>query len=66
MAKRLIDCECADPQCPCKSHIGNADYRCLRPAGITLRRIDMEDYSGARFCAECGEDALSSGLFVEA
>lgn len=59
---RPIECECADLGCP--HHKG---YECTARAGVgkgrRLRRVDMEDRTGTRFCLPCAEDAFASGLF---
>ncbi|MBM3791780.1 MAG: hypothetical protein FJW35_15715 [Acidobacteria bacterium] len=55
MTERL--CEDADPACPV------CHGRCKRPYDVVLYRTDMEDRTGTRFCDECADDALESGLF---
>jgi hypothetical protein len=52
-------CECADPNCP--FHRGESE--CSKPVELQLFRSDMQDESGTLFCADCGTDALNSGLF---
>ncbi len=50
-------CECADKRCPvCKGD-------CVNAWDTTLFRADMQDATGTRFCAGCGDDAFESGLF---
>lgn len=65
MAKRRT-CECWDSGCtghtPLQSSEGLA-LACNRPGKVTLKRVDMEDWSGVRFCYECAADALDSGVF---
>jgi hypothetical protein len=58
MANRI--CECTDDSCP--SHEGK--NRCTVLSTVTLYRVDMADETGTRFCNECCEDALESGLFT--
>jgi len=48
-------CECEDPGCACGG-------TCAEDASQTLRRVDM-DGAPVRFCEDCAEDALSSGVF---
>ncbi len=44
---------------------GRDGLQCTRKATSTLWRVDMEDNSGTRFCEECGNDAMESGLFTD-
>lgn len=56
--KELDVCECSDPMCP-------ACYgRCDQPATETLYRVDMQDLTGTRLCADCANDCVESGLFT--
>lgn len=52
-------CECTDPGCWC-------DGKCTEPKNRRVRRVDMEDGTGAtfEFCDECAHDAVDSGVFV--
>lgn len=57
-------CECADPGCRVHSHAPVC--LCWRDVALILYRLDHGlDATGIAFCAECGGDALESGLFVE-
>ena len=51
--------ECTDPGCPV--HPGQS--ACAAVGTEYLRRIDMDDRTGVRFCEECRVDAWESGLF---
>ena len=59
----MLRCECADKRCPV--HPGSdclfSTYQ--RNRIRTLRRVDMEDRTGTRFCIPCADDASESGLF---
>lgn len=55
-------CRCSDPGCTV--HIGSS--KCTKLSFIILYRIDMEDSTGAPFCAACAEDAMACGLFTDA
>lgn len=51
-------CEDADTGCKhCKG-------KCRKVATTTLKRNDMADRTGTRFCDECAADALASGVFT--
>lgn len=53
-------CECCDPKCPaCKRSAG----RCERDATVLTVRSDLAGEPEVRFCAECAEDAIESGIF---
>jgi hypothetical protein len=54
-----VVCGCCDSGCP----VHKGTPACDNPAKRTLRRVDMEDLTGTRFCSACGNDAFSSGLF---
>lgn len=65
-------CECADIAChetpkgPIEGRAVDA-ARCANVGRLrTLKRIDMEDHTGTRFCSHCANDAMESGLFTEA
>jgi hypothetical protein len=60
MSKKMMPCECADPGCPIHPGLSHCEKR----AEVTLRRADMEDWSGVRFCADCADDAMESGVFT--
>lgn len=51
-------CECVDRGCT--AHAGGF---CDKPACATLYRSDMIDRTGTRFCEDCADDALASGVF---
>ena len=53
-------CECSDPGCPACSG------KCHRIAAYDLYRVDMQDEVGIAFCHPCADDAMKSGLFVDA
>jgi hypothetical protein len=53
-------CECVDTGCP-----ANHSNQCPNIATVTLWRVDMEDITGTRFCDECADDAMESGLFTD-
>jgi len=57
----LHRCECVDLLCPV--HEGK---ECLETTktGVVLRRIDMQDKTGTRFCGPCAQDAYDSGLYT--
>ncbi len=57
----MIRCECFDFQgCP----VGH-EGQCDNTATISLYRIDLvDDQVGTEFCAECADDAMTSGLFA--
>lgn len=38
--------------------------QCTNTATHTLWRIDPQDVNGTRYCDDCGEAALQSGLFL--
>ncbi len=60
MANKAKRCECADHQCP----VHQGKDCTVVPAICTLRRVDMDDATGTRFCGKCADDALESGLFA--
>jgi len=53
-------CQCFDSVCH-RPEVG----QCKDKATQTLWRIDMSDVFGTRFCAECAEDAMQSGLLTD-
>ena len=53
-------CECSDPGCPACAG------KCHRIAAYDLYRVDMQDEGGTAFCHPCADDAMKSGLFVDA
>lgn len=53
------ECECHDVGCTCAG-------QCHTHAVTTLFRIDMDDWTGTRFCQDCADDAAESGCFVSA
>jgi hypothetical protein len=55
-----FSCECADTGCP--HHQGTA--YCLQKYAMILFRVDMADRGGTKFCVQCGDDALASGVFA--
>jgi len=59
LAKKSL-CECSDPGCP---HHKGKDI-CTRRGYDILFRSDMEDETGTVFCADCADDAFTSGLFT--
>lgn len=54
-------CQCSDSGCP----VHRSNSACARRAVHTLYRIDMHDIRGARFCEDCGTDAMEAGVFSE-
>lgn len=56
-------CGCFDPGCAHPSESGRHTNQCTRKASTTLWRVDMNDQDGTRFCDECADDAMESGLF---
>lgn len=59
MTKQPKACECADPGCNVHTGLSHCEGR----GTATLRRIDMEDYSGTHMCQACADDALESGVY---
>jgi hypothetical protein len=57
-------CQCADHGCPVHPGMDCARVATREQHLVTLRRVDMDDRSGTRFCPPCAEDALASGLFT--
>lgn len=55
-----LTCECSDVGC--SVHIGQS---CVLRNEQTLYRIDMDDWTGTRFCEKCASDAMDSGLFTD-
>lgn len=57
-AKRKPTCECADKGCSAHEGISH----CINKSVVEVRRID---YDGAkvRFCEDCWNDAIESGVF---
>jgi len=51
-------CQDADRNCPV------CHGKCVNQATDTLARVDMQDESGTRFCEDCTEDAMNSGVFT--
>ena len=52
-------CYCSDPGCP------HCQGDCHATATETVYRVDMADATGTLMCGECGEDAMSSGVYRE-
>lgn len=61
MSSQIHKCECADTGC--RVHPGEKCDKVTRTR--ILYRIDMEDYTGTRFCIPCTDDAMESGVFSE-
>lgn len=61
MKPKFPKCECSDPGC--KAHEGNSD--CSKRGLVKVARYDYETNGDHfRFCDECADDALESGVFT--